>query len=208
MNDNVFMQSFPYALKDGAGIEAYAKVAADELLALHRDSDMLAIFTRIDELPTEILDILARDFNVKWYLYDGTLATKRAQIKSCFYVHRHRGTVSAVSTALSDLYPSAKVTEWFEYNGRPGRFKIDLEISENGVEVEPEKIEKTLELYKRLSAALDKVVLTKRDESHIKIGFGVRYNNRYIVQAQGYIVALCDEGDALLTDEDGNVLVL
>lgn len=208
MNDNIYMQSYPYVLQDGDRIEAYARIVADELLKLHRDSDMLAIYTRIDELPEEILDILARDLNVKWYLYDGNIDTKRTQIKSCFYVHRHRGTVAAVRTALTDLYPSTGIEEWFDYNGQPGRFKLNIEIGENGVEVEPYKLYKTLELYKRLSAALEKVTLKKRDELEIKVGIVEQRASKLFVKCEPLdTVYYCDEDGAILTDEDGNSLI-
>ena len=206
--NNDYMRSFPNALRDGSGIEAYARIIADELLSLHRDSDMLAIYTRIDELPEDILDILARDFKVSWYLYDGNIATKRLQIKSCFYIHRHRGTVSAVRTALTDLYPSTETEEWFDYNGQPGRFRLNIEICENGIEVEPYKLYKTLELYKRLSAALEKVTLKKRDKLEIKVGIVEQRASKFFVECETFDnVYYCDENGDMLTDEDGSLLI-
>lgn len=90
--------------------------------------DSLRIYTRIDELPEWLLDILARDFAVDWYDRSYTLEEKRKTIKDSFYVHRHRGTKAAVERAISAIYPNPKVLEWFEYGGDPYHFKLRITV--------------------------------------------------------------------------------
>ena len=204
--NNDFMRSFPSALSEKDGIKEYAELVARELAILHNDSNLLAIYSRIDELPSEILDILARDFNVKWYLYDGTLSIKRAQIKSCFYVHRHRGTVSATDTALSDLYPGSKVREWYDYGGNYGRYRIELTASEGGIEIVPENLYRTLNFYKRLSAVLEKVIIKKEDEMAVRIGIVESRISKFHAGGEVPAVYYCDENMLILTDEEDNAL--
>ena len=68
-----------------------------------------AIYPRIDELDEALLDILAYDFKVDWYGYDYPLETKRALLKSSFYIHRHLGTKGAVEAAIQSVYPKSIV---------------------------------------------------------------------------------------------------
>ena len=148
--------TLPYALQQDKNKLALATVIADELTALYRDNRLIALYTRIDELDEALLDILAKDFLVSWYLYDGTVEEKRAQIKSCFYVHRRLGTKSAVETAISAIYPDTKVSEWFEYGGDPYHFRLLVDATYENVDQEKHRrVLERIEFYKNLRSVLD-----------------------------------------------------
>ena len=150
------LRTFPYALQQDKEKLALATVIADELTALYRDNRFLALYTRIDELDEALLDILAKDFSVGWYLYDGTVEEKRAQIKSCFYVHRRLGTKAAVETAISAIYPDTKVSEWFEYSGDPYHFRLLVDATYENVDQEKHRrVLERIEFYKNLRSVLD-----------------------------------------------------
>ena len=116
--DNM-MQQFPIALQKDPKTVALGQAIAKVMESRQDEIDSLRIYTRIDELPEWLLDILARDFAVDWYDRSYTLEEKRKTIKDSFYVHRHRGTKAAVERAISAIYPNPKVLEWFEYGGDP-----------------------------------------------------------------------------------------
>lgn len=150
--------TLPYALQQDKDKLALATVIADELTALYRDNRLLALYTRIDELDEALLDILAKDFSVGWYLYDGTIEEKRAQIKSCFYVHRRLGTKAAVETAISAIYPDTKVSEWFEYGGEPYHFRLLVDATYENVDQEKHRrVLERVEFYKNLRSVLDEI---------------------------------------------------
>lgn len=156
MNDNnVYLSSFPASLAVDPSKYALARAIADELRELNDRCDRLRIYSRIDELPEQLLDILAFDFAVSWYYYNGTLETKRAQIKSCFYVHKHLGTRGALETALSDVCPGTVLEEWFEYGGEPYYFRVILDISEQRLPIYQNDIEKKIEIFKSLRSVLE-----------------------------------------------------
>ena len=87
--DNM-MQQFPIALQKDPKTVALGQAIAKVMESRQDEIDSLRIYTRIDELPEWLLDILARDFAVDWYDRSYTLEEKRKTIKDSFYVHRHR----------------------------------------------------------------------------------------------------------------------
>lgn len=120
------MQTAPAVLVNDRNMNPLLDTLADALANLATDCRMATIYPHIDELPEELVDILAQDFKVDWYDFNADLATKRNLLKDSFYVHRHRGTRSAVETALSDIWPNSKLEEWFEYAGDPYHFRVIL----------------------------------------------------------------------------------
>ncbi len=53
-------------------------------------------------------------------------ATKRTVVGSAAEVHRQKGTLAAVRTALKSVWSDVTIREWFEYGGSPYRFRVDL----------------------------------------------------------------------------------
>ena len=167
--------TLPYALQQDKDKLALAQVIADELTALYRDNRLLALYTRIDELDEALLDILAKDFSVGWYLYDGTVEAKRAQIKSCFYVHRRLGTKSAMVTALSDLCPGSDVDEWFDYGGEPYHFRVLLDVTEQRTPIDQSVVETYINLFKSLRSVLENDEIIYRSRNSVVVGVSGAY---------------------------------
>lgn len=73
--DNM-MQQFPIALQKDPKTVALGQAIAKVMESRQDEIDSLRIYTRIDELPEWLLDILARDFAVDWYDRSYTLEEK------------------------------------------------------------------------------------------------------------------------------------
>lgn len=123
--DNL-LRSAPGVLVNDSGMSPMVDTLAVALEALAGKCSLVTIYSRIDELPEDLLDILAVDFKVDWYDPNADIATKRNMLKDNFYVHRHRGTRAAVVTAISDVWPDSTLEEWFEYGGDPYHFRVIL----------------------------------------------------------------------------------
>ena len=100
-----FLRALPPVLRNDSRMIALGQVVAEELSDRMSEIEKAAIYPRIDELDEALLDILAYDFKVDWYGYDYPLETKRALLKSSFYIHRHLGTKGAVEAAIQSVYP-------------------------------------------------------------------------------------------------------
>ncbi|MGN1369755.1 MAG: phage tail protein I [Aristaeellaceae bacterium] len=155
-NKDNFMQTLPSVLANDAGMQPLGETASRILEIMWAQVDLPAIYTRIDELPEELLDILAKDFKVDWYDYNHSLETKRLVIKDSFYVHKHLGTVGAVRRALSDIWPSFSLEEWFDYGGDPYHFRVAIADNDFTVAKREQAI-KAINLTKNVRSWLDDI---------------------------------------------------
>lgn len=155
--DGKFEKYLPQALASDPKMAAFAKVMADGLAEVSRLMENVLIYSRIDEIPESLVDILAHDMHVDWYDYDYPLEVKRELLKGSIKVHKKMGTKYAIEKALSALYPESKIEEWFEYGGEPGYFRIICDVTDSKVIARYKDIVREVEKYKRLSAHMDKI---------------------------------------------------
>lgn len=126
-----------------------------------------------------------------WYGYDYPLETKRALLKSSFYIHRHLGTKGAVEAAIQSVYPKSIVEEWFDYveGGNPYTFRIVLDASTPAVPVNNTDLLRAVNLYKSLRSHLDGIMFRSTHCFEIRTGCGwcvytARLCGTYPVQAR------------------------
>lgn len=156
--DSDFTKYLPRPLTHDPKMIAMAKAAADELLTVSGLVKYVLIYSRIDELPEELVDVLAYDFHVDWYNFTYPIEVKRDLLKSSVRVHKKMGTKYAVEKALSALHPESKVEEWFLYGGEPGHFRIICNVTNSRITASYSDIVREVNLYKRLSAHMDEVI--------------------------------------------------
>ena len=133
--DNM-MQQFPIALQKDPKTVALGQAIAKVMESRQDEIDSLRIYTRIDELPEWLLDILARDFAVDWYDRSYTL-----------------------ERAISAIYPNPKVLEWFEYGGDPYHFKLRITVDFAAInEAKHQQVLQKIICYKNLRSHLDSVI--------------------------------------------------
>lgn len=152
------LSSLPAVLRDDKKMYALANATAKALSASVKEVDSLRIYSRINQLPEALLDILAHDFKVDWWDGDYSLEEKRQTLKDSWRVHRMLGTKAAVETALSSIYPGTKVSEWFEYDGEPYHFRLLIDSTYDKVDpVKHQRVLDRVEYYKNLRSVLDEV---------------------------------------------------
>ena len=153
-----FADYLPGALKQDPKIKTIAEAVTKEALMVSGEIKNVLIYSRIDELPEALIDILAYDMHVDWYDYSFPLKVKRDILKSSVKVHKKMGTKYAVEKALGALYPQSEVEEWYQYEGEPHHFHIVCDVTENRVTASFQEIINAVMMYKRLSSHLDEVV--------------------------------------------------
>lgn len=152
-------------LREDKNTNALAAALASALEARAEELQKTLLYARIDELPEELVDILARDFKIDWYDYDHTPPEKRKTLRESFAVHRHLGTRYAVTTALSTIYPVNRICEWFEYGGTPHAFRLYVDATE--LVIDAERSRRALEMvrfYKNLRSYLERIEYEMRAE--------------------------------------------
>lgn len=159
MSSDNFMLSLPAVLAEDENLNALARSISGVLESRIREIERVNIYARIDELPEDLLDILAQDFKVDWWDYSLTLSEKRETLKRSWYVHRHMATPSAVTTALSAIYSETECEEWFEYGGEPYHFRLAMTLPAEEIQsTKHEKVLALLRFYKNLRSVLDYIL--------------------------------------------------
>ncbi len=170
--DSDFTKYLPRPLTHDPKMVALAKAAAEKLLEISGAVENVLIYSRIDELPEELIDILAYDIHVDWYDYSYPLEIKREILKGSVKVHKRMGTKYAVEKALRAIYQKSRVKEWFEYGGEPGHFRVILNAGDNNLRLDIADMVKQINIYKRLSAHLDSIHIEKSKSTRVYVAVG------------------------------------
>ena len=146
----MFKEITPPNLLNDPIIKALLSATDPELQKVKELITNVVIYPRIDEIEDEsLLDLLAWQFHVEGYDLAKTVEEKRNLVKNSIELHRYKGTKYAIEKVLETLNFGGSVTEWFEYDGKAYRFKIDLffnSLLEAGITLTPEVQEKLLDL--------------------------------------------------------------
>ena len=84
----------------------------------------ISVYTTIDTLPEEILDLLAVELNTQYYDAALSIRIKRSLIKNTLVWYMYTGTPAAVTELVKAVFGDGEIEEWFEYGGEPYHFKI------------------------------------------------------------------------------------
>lgn len=123
-NVSQFVPKFIMADKNGyalaKAIEAGMQIANDTIQA------GVKLLYDIDTMPEWRLDELAKEYNL--ILYDSTqsIEIKRQWIKDANDFFKKFGTPGYLKQYLEAYFDSVQVIEWWEYNGDPYHFKVNV----------------------------------------------------------------------------------
>ncbi|MGC0153061.1 phage tail protein I [Chromobacterium vaccinii] len=117
----------------------------------------------VDQVGTDLLPLLAEQLHVAgdegWQLAGGE-AQRRDLIKQAIELHRYKGTRWALQRVLATLNLNGRISEWFEYQGRPFHFRIDLDLSDRGLdEATYRALRQMLDQYRNARSRLESLDL-------------------------------------------------
>ena len=196
----------PTPFEDDKKKKALAASIAEKLEELYNTCDLEAIYTQIEQLPERLIDILAEDLGMKWYIANSSEEAKRAQLASCFFVHRHIGTKDTIIRALRDVFCNTEISEWFEYGGKPYHFKVTFDTSD-GRSPDYTEAERLVDIFKNERSVCDYEVAnsTALTLRYADFAVGVIETSQKS-DTFGDMTLLTDEDGILLADTDGNIL--
>ena len=118
----------PRVLQKQPWVEALSRAVLD----LHRQTmgfiDGSQIYTAIDTVSEAVLDALAVSWKIDWYDPEYDLEQKRRIVQTALTIRRTMGTAAAVKAQADAIYPGSTVEEWYEYGGKPGYFRLRVNI--------------------------------------------------------------------------------
>ncbi|TCZ73064.1 phage tail protein I [Paenibacillus albiflavus] len=139
------------------------------------------IYSRIEEQPEEVLDILAWQFNVDWYEAESDIDVKRQAINDALLLSRIRGTPAAVQRVVEIYFGDGRVEEWFEYGGKPSYFRVIT----NNPEATNDKaalLARAVNSVKNLRSRLETVIIESSENMDMRFGFALHMGDKLKVE--------------------------
>ena len=173
LKDSLITDSLPDCISDDPRTQALAYAINRQLRKVLTYSDEARVYDGFRECPEVALDMIANELKIPLYKDAYDIETKRKMVANSFLYWCRMGTVYAMEQLCTDLFKDAKVTEWFDYNGEPGHFRIEVE-GFKVTQADVNKFVKDLRRIKRLSAHLDslgiKMNLNLSGEDRLRVG--------------------------------------
>lgn len=125
LNALALVDLLPSSISGDEQVTDAAQAIDPELHAVADFARTLPILSRIDELPEELIDLLAWQWHVDLYETTLTLREKRETVKRLLLMHRYKGTRRAVDEALAPINYEVSINE---ATGEPFLFDLDLYV--------------------------------------------------------------------------------
>src|SRR5690554_1045404 len=104
ISDISLLDLIPPNLKSDPQVQAAATALDAELKAVTEAVKGIILYSRIDELPEEIIDHLAWQFHVDYYNPNLPLDVKRTLVKNSLAWHRSKGTPATVEELITAVF--------------------------------------------------------------------------------------------------------
>ena len=177
LGDLDFKRLLPAFMRDDGAVTGLS-IALNEIVPqLEGSIQTLSTWDSIDLLSEEELDALAWELNILWYDVGANIDTKRDVIKNSDLVYRRLGTKWAVESVIKSYFGDGYITEWFEYGGQPGRFRVYTANPSVSEERYGEFLN-LLEKIKRASAKFDGLYITLTGQMPLYAGMAVHQSGR------------------------------
>ncbi|RDY26746.1 phage tail protein, partial [Lachnotalea glycerini] len=118
--DSQITDILPDNLKKNADNIAISYALSNQIKKALEYSKNTCVYACIDQLPHEILDLLALEFRTQYYNQNLSIDVKRILIKNTLPWYERAGTPSAVEELTAVVFGYGKEAEWYEYGGKPG----------------------------------------------------------------------------------------
>lgn len=159
----------PASLRRDPDAEALAKAITPELQEISLAIAQCVLISRIDELSSAVLDLLAWQWHVDFYDISLPIEQKRELVKNALAWHKRKGTPSAVEELVQATFYSGEVQEWWEYGGEPGFFKVVV-TDPSATNERAQEFIAAVNSVKRASAWLESVEIKTVDDIPLYFG--------------------------------------
>ncbi len=148
--------------------------ALGQIAARLNDIDLSPLLVYlIDTVNASALPHLAEQFHIMGYegwQFARDDADRRRLIKRAIELHRHKGTKWALRQVFETLQLNGEITEWFEYGGAPGYFRVDVDLSARGIDADTfDALVALINEYKNVRSHLDRLTLSLRNVSQVPV---------------------------------------
>lgn len=122
--DGQIADLLPHNLIEEPAAQAYSLALRDVTRELLAYTELVHVYSKIEMMPSTILDMLARDLRTQYYTDELEIEVKRSLVRSTLIWYMTAGTPAAIEELVAAVFGEGEVVEWFEYDGEPYHFKI------------------------------------------------------------------------------------
>ena len=135
-------------------------------------------FLNINKLTETEIDYLLWEYHVDYVGENASLESKKELVKIAVIAHFNKGTLGSVKAICKIVFGNAEIKEWFDYNGRPGYFKIstsgDLKNEKDFL-----KVIDVVNEYKNVRSWLESLKFLRTEKSNLYFGDYKKYKLKY-----------------------------
>lgn len=123
-------------------------------------NDKFEKWGRINDMDDNELNLILWEYSI--FFNTNNINEKRLFSKKALLSKRNKGTVKNLKDVCRILYEGFEISEWFEYNGRPGTFRIftNKKIIND---IEYKNLIETININKNVRSHLDYVELEQNN---------------------------------------------
>lgn len=178
LSDAELTTVLPPYIKESNEVQAISFAFKKGMEKMIEYAKLSMLYAEIDNLPDEIIDLLALELQSQYYDDSMEIEIKRKIVKNSIAWYAKGGTVSAVDEMVQAVFGEGEVIEWYKYGGKPGTFYI-----KTNAELSPDIIEKFNEIInkvKNMRSHLTNITINRviNNPNHIAV---FNYNIPHIV---------------------------
>lgn len=143
----------PPFIKEDSEVQAISYAFKKGMEKMIEFARLSTLYAEIENLPDEIIDLLALELQSQYYDDSMEIEIKRKIVKNSIAWYAKGGTVSAVDEMVQAVFGEGEVIEWYKYGGEPGTFyiKTNAELSPDIIENFNEIINKVKNMRSHLT---------------------------------------------------------
>lgn len=183
LQDAELISVLPYYIKSDTDVQAISYAFKMAMQNAFRYSRWIMLYANVDELPHDILDLLALELRAQYYEESMDIEIKRNIIKKSISWYVTGGTVAAIEEMVQAVFGEGNVVEWYQFGGTPGTFYI-----ETNEELSPDiviRFNEIIDKVKNKRSQLEKVVVKRKNPSFLYLAAYSRCNPHVIIRDNG-----------------------
>lgn len=173
----------PPNLRSDKQVQAAAEALDQELQAVTQAISETILMGRLNELPEEVIDLLAWQFHVDFYEPTMSLTEKRGMILQSIDWHKRLGTPAVVQEMVSTLFVGGTVYEWWEYGGQPYHFRVEVTDTVQDGSIY-NRLVSLINAVKNTRSWLDGVIMIKGSSLESYVGIAQFYSSHMVIDAE------------------------
>ena len=133
------------------------------------NKDKYKLFSRLNSMNDQEIELMLWEMHVDYIDENLNKEQKTDLIKESLLNHMIKGTPAAVENVCSIIFGNAKVTEWFEYNGNPGYFRVST-LGSLQSEEDYKRVIEVINTYKNTRSWLEGLMFERNYKNNLYFG--------------------------------------